>query len=253
MGQEIPDKGFNYSGEWFTGKKEGGIEISPSHKNARYTLKIDELKNADKNLNNPDGVEISGFIYGGRDSDTNVPVLQSLNWQHGVFLGSIIESETTSASIGKEGIRKHNPMSNIEFLVVPLSTYIKNHLKFGKNVKKQPLIFTTNYFIKENDEFLNDKMDKKVWLMWMEGRVHNDFEAIQTPIGLIPKYEDLKDLFKEFLSKDYSKEDYEKQFSIRTENHLEKLDRVETIFKEEENIPEEFFTLLNEQRERLSS
>ena len=98
---------------------------------------------------------IDGVLYGGRDSDTTVPVYESLNWEHGVFLGASLESETTAAAIGKLGVRKHNPMSNIEFLVVPLSAYIKNHLKFGKDCKKalnEENIFLTNTRISFGNE-----------------------------------------------------------------------------------------------------
>jgi|TARA_B100001964_G_C14249320_1_gene609065 phosphoenolpyruvate carboxykinase (GTP) len=252
MGKETPKDGFNFSGEWEQGKKdENGKEIPPAHKNARYTIMINELDNADKDADNPEGVPVSGFIYGGRDSDTSVPVLQSLSWPHGVFIGAAIESETVTGTSDKAGVRKHNPMSNIEFLTVPLGTYIKNHLKFGEDIDNEPKIFATNYFLKEDGNFLNEKTDKKVWLLWMEGRVHDEYEAIETPRGFIPRYEDLKKLFSKVFGKDYSKEEYEKQFSIRILKLLERLDRIESIYKEEENIPEMFHKHLEQQRERL--
>ena len=254
MGKELPKEGKNYSGEWTQGKKDSqGKEIHAAHKNARYTISINELENADENLQNPDGVPVRGFIYGGRDSDTTVPVLQSLSWGHGVFLGASIESETTAAAIGAAGVRKHNPMSNIEFLTVPLSVYIHNHLRFGQDMGQPPLIFCTNYFLKENGKFLNEKTDKKVWILWMEGRVHGEYSAIETPIGHIPKYEDLKAIFKTVFNKDYSSEEYEKQFSIRIGKLLEKIDRIETIFKEEQGIPAVFFKHLKQERARLKN
>ena len=87
----------------------------------------------------------------------------------------------------------------------------------------------------------------------MEGRVHNEYDAIETPVGHIPKYEDLKDLFHKVLSKDFTKEQYEAQFSIRITPLLEKLDRIEKIFKEEDNIPEAFYHHLTQQRHRLNA
>jgi|TARA_Y100000310_G_scaffold271804_1_gene286445 phosphoenolpyruvate carboxykinase (GTP) len=252
MGKEIPKDGFNFSGEWQEGKKDDdGKEVTAAHKNARYTIRIGELDNADKDADNPEGVSVSGFIYGGRDSDTSVPVLQSLSWSHGVFIGAAIESETVTGTSDKAGVRKHNPMSNIEFLTVPLGTYIKNHLKFGEDVDNEPKIFATNYFLKEDGNFLNEKTDKKVWLIWMEGRIHDEYGVIETPIGFIPKYEDLRQLFSKVFGKEYSKEEYEKQFSIRIPKLLERLDRIESIYKEEENIPEMFHKHLEQQRERL--
>ncbi len=104
MGKELPDKGVNLSGKWKLGNKDKeGKDIAHAHKNARYTVRIQELENADPKLNDPDGVPISGIIYGSRDSDTSVPVYQSLGWIHGVFIGASIESETTSATLGQEG------------------------------------------------------------------------------------------------------------------------------------------------------
>ena len=85
----------------------------------------------------------------------------------------------------------------------------------------------------------------------MEGRVHEEFRAIYTPIGFIPKYEDLRLLFKQYLAKDYSRNDYNKQFSIRVDKYLEKLERVERIFREEEDIPVVFWRHLEQQRKRL--
>jgi len=253
MGQELPSEGKNHFSEnWKLGDKDkDGKEVGHAHKNSRYTVRINELSNVDPNLHNPDGVPISGVIYGGRDSDTSVPVFQSLNWEHGVYIGATIESETTAATLGKEGVRAFSPMANLDFLVVQLGKYIENHIKFGKRLKNVPLVFATNYFIKENGEFLSEKVDKKVWLIWMEGRVHGEYDAIETPIGYIPKYEDLQQLFKQIFNRDYSIELYEKQFSIRINKFLEKIDRMENIYKEEKDIPQVFFNIMNEQKEKL--
>jgi phosphoenolpyruvate carboxykinase (GTP) len=252
MGQETPKEGVNYSGEWQEGKKDAnGKEIKLAHPNSRYTMRISELSNADPKADDPEGVVIDGVIYGGRDSNTSPPVTQSLSWSHGVFLGAALESETTTATIGQEGVLKHDPMANLDFLVIPFGTYIENHLKFGDDLDKTPLIFATNYFLKEAGEFLNDRLDKKAWLLWMEGRVHGEYKAIETPVGYIPIYGDLKALFETVLSKEYSQDDYNKQFSIRVSKNLERLDRVEGIYKEEENVPEVFMKHIEQQRQRL--
>ena len=253
MGQNLPKEGLNFSGDWKEGKKdEDGNEISPAHKNARYTIRISELDNIDPKSDDPEGVPVRGFIYGGRDSNTNVPVCQSFSWQHGVFLGACIESETTAATLGKAGVVAFNPMANVDFLVVPLGIYIKNHIKFGERVDKAPLIFTTNYFLKDKEgNFLNGKLDKKVLLMWMEGRVHGEYSAIETPVGFIPKYEDLKVLFKQIFDKEYTKEEYEEQFMIRIDNLLARFDRIKEIYENEPRIPEIFFEHLQQQIRRL--
>ena len=253
MGKDLPNEGMNhFSDNWKLGDKDKeGKAVEHAHKNSRYTVRINELANVDPNLDNPDGVPISGIIYGGRDSDTSVPVFQSLSWEHGVYIGATIESETTAATLGQEGVRKFSPMANLDFLVVQLGKYIKNHLKFGNSLDKQPAVFATNYFIKENGEFLSEKIDKKVWLVWMEGRVHGEYDAIETPIGFIPKYEDIQKLFKQIFDREYTKELYEKQFSIRIKKFLEKIERMEKIYSEEEDIPEVFTNIMKDQKSRL--
>ncbi|MDI6885702.1 MAG: phosphoenolpyruvate carboxykinase (GTP) [archaeon] len=251
----VPRTGFNHSGEWQLGKKEGkGNEILPSHPNARFTLDMKFLENVDSELDNPEGVVIKGIIYGGRDSDTKVPVEESFDWVHGVItMGAALESETTAATLGKEGVRKINPMSNLDFLSIPLGKYIENHLKFGTGLKNPPRIFSVNYFLRDSaGNFMNDKNDKAVWLKWMERRSHKEVEAIKTPTGLIPKYEDLEKLFRAVLNKEYTEEDYIKQFTLRVAENLAKIDRVKEFYETKvSDTPQAVFTVLEEQRQRL--
>jgi phosphoenolpyruvate carboxykinase (GTP) len=253
MKKEFPDYGISYFGSWKKGLTDkDGKEVLPAHKNARYTVRLSELENIDPKADDSEGVPTSGIIYGGRDSDTSVPVCQSLGWQHGVFVGACIESETTAAAIGKAGVVKHNPMANIEFMVVPIGVYIDNHVKFGERLDKPPLIFATNYFLKTAEgKYHNEKVDKKVWVLWMEGRVHGEYGAIETPVGFIPKYEDIKALFHQVFQREYSRQEYEHQFSVRAKKYLDKLDRMESVFRQESGIPPAFWEHLNQQRTRL--
>lgn len=255
MGRVLPDEGINYSGEWWEGKTdEEGNELTPSHRNARYTLRISDLENEDPKLEAPEGAKVDGIIYGGRDSDTCVPVEESYNWTHGILTkGATLESETTAATLGKSGERRFNPMSNLDFLSIPIGQYIKNQLDFGKKAEDTPSIFSVNYFLRnEEGEYLNDMHDKGVWLKWMELRANGDVDAIKTPTGYIPKYEDLKRLFEETLDKDYSKEEYEEQFKIRIPKHLNKIDRIQNIYEEDiQDAPEKLFEELKAQKKRL--
>lgn len=255
MDEEIPQRGYNHSGEWWTGKKDAeGNEITPSHRNARFTVDLKHFKNVDPKLNDPSGVELGGIIYGGRDSDTWVPVTESFNWIHGIItIGASLESETTAATLGKEEVRKFNLMANLDFVSIPLGKYIQNILDFGASIEKPPVIFGVNYFLKDkNGEFLNEKTDKRVWLKWMELRVHKEVGAIKTPTGYIPRYEDLKKLFREVLNKDYPKKDYIKQFTLRVQENLAKIDRITNIYKTKvPDAPQILFKVLEEQRDRL--
>ena len=254
-GREVPNEGFNFSGQWTKGSKDAnGKEIPHAHPNARYTIRIEELANADPNIHNPDGVPVQMIFYGGRDSDTMPPVLESLDWAHGVYLGASIESETTSATLGAEGVRSKQPMANLDFIVVPLGKYLDNHKKFGEGLKHCPKVFAMNYFLKDaNGKYTTGMLDKLCWTMWAEGRFHGDYEAIKTPVGLIPKYKDLKELFKVYLKKDYAEKDYIEQFSIRTKHLTDKIDRIETWYKQESYIPEFFTNLMNQQRSALKA
>jgi len=253
--REMPPRGVNHSGPWWIGKTdENGEEIPMAHKNARYTISLSNLPNLDPALEDPAGVEVGGIIYGGRDADTWVPVQQSFNWNHGVMtMGASLESKTTAATLGPSGERKFQPFSNLDFISIPLGQYIRNHLKFGKNVSKQPCIFAVNYFQQdENENYLTEKDAKRVWLQWMDLRIHGEAEAIKTPTGYIPKYDDLQKLFKETLNQDYLHEDYVTQFTIRVPELLAKIERIEKIYRDTvPDAPAELFTLLDEQRNRL--
>jgi phosphoenolpyruvate carboxykinase (GTP) len=256
MGSKLPNEGVNFSGPWYDGKKdEAGNNIPAAHKNARYAVALNALENCDPELDNPLGVELGGIMYGGRDTKAYVPVQQSFSWEHGIIAyGASLETETTFAIIGQEGVPEINIMSIQDFISIPLGQNIRNNLAFGRKLKKTPLIFGVNYFLKEinNGKYVNEIQDKHVWVKWMELRVHGETGAVESPTGYLPKYEDLKKLFRQVLSKNYSREDYEKQFTIRVPENLAKIERVQRFYQENvSDTPLEMFGLLYLQRERL--
>ena len=150
------------------------------------------------------------------------------------MMGSSLESETTAATLGQEGVRKFNLMSILDFLSYPLSEYIMNNIKFGQNLEKSLKVYGVNYLLRGTDgKYLNGMHDKHVWLKWAELRVHGDVSAILTPLGYIPHYSDLKQLFKDVLQKEYTEEHYTEQFTIRIPQILEKTDRIRKIYTED--------------------
>ncbi|KON29294.1 phosphoenolpyruvate carboxykinase [miscellaneous Crenarchaeota group-1 archaeon SG8-32-1] len=236
MGNETPKEGTNFSGKWQEGKKdENGIEITFAHKNARYAVKLSALENCDPELENPLGVEVRGIMYGGRDTKAYVPVQQSFDWEHGIIsYGAALETETTFATVGKEGIPEINMMSIQDFISIPLGKNIRNNLEFAKKIENPPIVFGVNYFLKDKQgNYLNDPKDKHA-------------------TGYIPKYEDLYKLFKQIRNKEYTKEEYFNQFSIRVQENMSKIKRVRQFYKKNVTYtPEAVFWVLNQQYERL--
>ncbi len=255
MGEEIPDSGMNHvSTQWTKGMKgPDGKDTTPSHKNARYTVRMSDLENKDPDWDNPNGLPVGGIIYGGRDSDTSVPVREAYSWQHGICtMGAMLESETTAATLGTEGQRKWNVMSNMDFLSMSVGKYIRNNLDFAKDIER-PKVFGTNYFLKKDGKYLNGMLDKAIWVKWMELRVHGDVEALDAGYGLIPTYEDLKRLFQDVLKKGYTRQDYISQFTIRIPELLDKLHRMEKIYATVHDAPAAMAEETTAQRQRLEA
>jgi len=255
MGIEPPSSGENYSGAWDKGKKDAkGNEIPLAHKNARYAVALKDLPNCDPELDNPGGVELAGIMYGGRDARASLPVQQSFDWEHGIIAyGASLETETTFAILGKEGVPEINLMSIQDFVAIPLGKYVRNNLDFGKKLEDLPLVFGVNYFLRDKEgNFVNGIRDKHVWVKWMELRVHGDAGALVTPTGLIPEYNVLVQLFRQVLGKDYTQEDYVNQFTLRVPENIAKIERVVRFHRTKvENAPVAVFEVLTAQRKRL--
>jgi phosphoenolpyruvate carboxykinase (GTP) len=245
---KIPAKGYNHSGSWWEGKKdEKGKLIPISHDNARFCVALEGLENFDTTQ----VVELDAIVYGGRSSRRPVPVSEAYGWVHGVFYGASIESEPTAATVGSSSAKVIiNPMANAEFVSIPIGRYLEKHVKFAQSLKQAPRIFYVNYFLRdEAGNFLNTKMDKKVWIRWMERRIAGKVGAYATPTGFIPKYEDLAELFERELRASYSQGQYEVQFMTRIPELLEKLDIVEAFYKKETSaVPEAIFEMIDIQR-----
>ncbi|MFC1885628.1 phosphoenolpyruvate carboxykinase (GTP) [Thermodesulfobacteriota bacterium] len=260
-GEEPATKGKNFQGPWEKGKKDqNGKEIPMSHPNARCTLMASALSNCSERLEDPKGVETRIITYSGRDGDTMPPVWVGKNSDQGVVIGACIVSAATATEVGATGVNRQ-PWANAPFTPGPLGDYMDAQFQFFGNDKlskaNQPVMAGLNYFLTEksrggsNNRLLGEKKDVKAWLAWLERRVHNEVDVISTPIGLLPKYDDLKVLFKERIDKEYTKNLYDKQFSLYIDNIISRIDLQTEAYGKDTNIPEKLFEVLKEQKDGL--
>ncbi len=260
-GEDAPKEGFNFQGKWEQGKKDkDGKSVLISHPNARFTLSCSVLDNCCDKIEDPAGVITTVFTYSGRDSDTMPPVWVAKNADQGVVIGASLVSKATATEIGATGV-KRAPWANQPFIPGGLGDYMHAQFEFFNSDKikpeYKPMLAGLNYFLThgsrggEGDALLGEKKDVHVWMGWLERRVHNDVEAIDTPIGMLPKYEDLKELFKTLIDKDYDRALYGRQFSLYIDNIVARIDLQADAYKKDENIPDKLFEIYEEQKAAL--
>jgi phosphoenolpyruvate carboxykinase (GTP) len=255
--QEHPDKGVNFQGEWFKGKKnDKGDEIPISHPNARCTVRCDAIANYNTTVgNSPEGAPVKVITYSGRDADTMPPVWVGKNPDHGVVIGASIVSAATATEVGASGV-KRQPWANAPFIPGPLADYMDVQFKFFNSPDftdaGRPILAGLNYFLTEGarggegTKLLGEKRDVPVWLGWLAAFANGDVEAIETPVGYIPKYDDLKALFSKIINKEYPRELYDKQFAIYTDKILDRIALQREAFGKEENLPGKLFEVYDE-------
>ena len=263
-GEEPPKKGRNFLGEWTPEKTyPDGKPVPISHPNARVTINCADIDNYNKELGTgPAGVPVKVITYSGRDSDTMPPVYVGKTPDHGVIIGASILSAATATEVGATGVTRQ-PWANAPFTPGPLADYMRAQFKFFNSEKltQKPILTGLNYFLThgarggdpDDTKLLGEKRDVKAWLTWLELRAHNEAKAIDTPIGYIPLYEDLKKIFDETISKGYPKELYDKQFSFYLENIIARIDLQKEAYSKEKDCPERIFEVYDEQRNGLEA
>ncbi|MDD5746812.1 MAG: phosphoenolpyruvate carboxykinase (GTP) [Candidatus Omnitrophica bacterium] len=247
----VPLKGTDWQGRpWQPGMTdEQGKPILGAHPNSRFTAPIVNCPTASFRLQQHHGVPISAIVFGGRRAHLAPLVYQSFNWQHGVFVGATMASERTAAQVGKVGEVRRDPMAMLPFCGYNMADYFSHWLGMGAKMTNPPKIFHVNWFrTDENGKFLWPGFgDNLRVLEWILERCNNTAGAVKTPIGYIPK---VNEIDKRGLH--LPKENMEKVFSISRKEWREELKGIKEFFREfGEDLPDELWQEYKALKKRL--
>jgi phosphoenolpyruvate carboxykinase (GTP) len=178
-----PEGLINWKGETWSQSKGPAAQL-----NSRYTVPAAQSPSISSHWEDPEGVPISALIFGGRRARLAPLVYESRNWQHGVFVGATMASETTAAITGEVGVSRRDPMAMLPFCGYNMADYFGHWLEMGKKLKHPPKIFHVNWFRRDaSGKFLWPGYGENVRVLkWMLDRIEGRAAATETPIGNVP-------------------------------------------------------------------
>jgi phosphoenolpyruvate carboxykinase (GTP) len=244
MSSKPPAHLIDWKGEDWT----RGCGRKAAHPNARFTAPASQCPSVDPEWENPNGVPISAFLFGGRLSTTFPLVYQSKDWAHGVYMGATLGSEATAAAENQEAIRR-DPMAMLPFCGYNMGDYWKHWLSMQDKVEKLPTIFRVNWFRKAEDGgwlWPGFGQNMRV-LQWVVNRVHGRADASDTVYGFVPKFDDIN-----WDGLAYDQDTFDELMAIDPERSKKEVQDQSTLFdKIGEQLPDEMKAIQKEMLEHL--
>jgi len=213
--------------DWRGRKWNQSMGTPAAHPNSRFTVAISQCPTLSKEFENPEGVPISAIILGSRRTKLIPLVYESFNWQHGVFLGAGMGSETTAAATNKVGVLRRDPMAMLPFCGYNMGDYFRHWLEMGKKIPRPPKIFFINWFRTDEDgNFLWPGFGENIRVLkWIIERVNNKIGARETPVGLVPHLNDLQ-----LDGLNIPRKNMEKLFEVNREEWKTEVEEIERFF-----------------------